>query len=249
MDTHIRLGIGGNQPPGPIDTAKESIAALSDWMKDNPVIGDDEAARGAKLFVDRAKASLDEMERERDGLVRPLNEQVSDINGRYKPVRTSLEKLVDELKKRLTAYARALEIERLRKAEEAARAVAEAERLAREAEAREREAIADASQGVCDVDIGTVTVEADAAFAAFQKAGRAAARAEKDTKVRITGGFANAMSLRERETLTVTDWQAAITEIGLTDNMRDAILSGARIYRKTFHELPDGIVATYDRSL
>jgi hypothetical protein len=50
-------------------------------------------------------------------------------------------------------------------------------------------------------------------------------------------------------TLTVTDWQAAITELGLTDLIRDAILTSARAYRKTFRELPEGIVATYDRSL
>jgi hypothetical protein len=29
-----RFGIGGNSPPGPIDFANESIAALSAWMKD-----------------------------------------------------------------------------------------------------------------------------------------------------------------------------------------------------------------------
>jgi hypothetical protein len=57
------------------------------------------------------------------------------------------------------------------------------------------------------------------------------------------------MGLRDRETLTVTDWQAAITELGLTDLIRDAILTSARAYRKNFRELPEGIVATYDRSL
>jgi uncharacterized membrane-anchored protein len=79
-----------------------------------------------------AKGSLEEMEAERDGLVRPLNEQVKAINDRYRLARTSLEKLADELKKRLSTYARALEIERVRKAEEARKAAEEAERAARE---------------------------------------------------------------------------------------------------------------------
>lgn len=241
--------IGGNQPPSLIDFAKEATSALSDWLKDHPSSRAIDDARAAKACLDRAKTNLDEMETERDSLVRPLNQQVADINGRYKPVRTALETLMGELKKRLTGYAKAVEVERIRKAEEAAQAAAEAERLAREAEAREREAIEDASQGACDIDLGTITIEADAAFAAFQKANRAAARAEHDTQVRITGGFNNAISLREKETLTVTDWQAAITEIGLTDAIREAILTSARAYRKAFKELPEGITATYDRSL
>jgi hypothetical protein len=87
--------------------------------------------------------------------VRPLNERVREINDRYRPPRTSLETLMSELRKRLTGYAKALEADRIRKAEEAAQAAAEAERLAREAEAREQDAIEDASQGVCDIDIGT----------------------------------------------------------------------------------------------
>jgi hypothetical protein len=57
------------------------------------------------------------------------------------------------------------------------------------------------------------------------------------------------MGLRDRETLAVTDWQAAITEVGLTDTIRDAILASARSYRKAFRELPEGVIATYDRSL
>jgi hypothetical protein len=244
-----RLGIGGNNPPGPIDFANESIAALSDWMKDHPVVESEDDARAAKLLADRAKGSLDTMEAERDRLVRPLNEEVAAINGRYRPIRTALEKVLDALKKRLTAYAKALEAERLRQAEEARRVAEEAEAAAREAEAREREAAEDASQGVCDVDIGAATIAADAAFAAFEKTQRAAERAERDTHVRIAGGFTKALGLRTREILTVTDWKAAIEEIGLTDAIRDAILTGARAYRKEFHELPEGIASEFERAV
>jgi hypothetical protein len=241
--------LGHNNPPSPIEIATGITAEVSRWMADHPAIQDESAARAGKVLVDRAKASLEEMEAERDGLVRPLNEQVKAINDRYRPARTTLEKLADELKKRLSTYARALEIERVRKAEEARKVAEEAERAAREAEQREREAIEDAGEGVCDVDLGTATQEADAAFAAFTKADHASARAERDSRIRLTGGFGRAMGLRDRETLTVADWQAAITELGLTDLIRDAILTSARAYRKNFRELPEGIVATYDRSL
>lgn len=241
--------LGHNNPPGPIETAAGTTAEVSRWMADHPAIQTEADARAGKVLVDRAKAGLDEMEAERDGLVRPLNEQVRAINDRYRPARSTLEKLADELKKRLSAYARALEIERVRKAEEARKAAEEAERAAREAEQREREAIEDADQGVCDVDLGAASQEADAAFVAFRKADHTAARAERDSRIRITGGFSKALGLRDRETLTVTDWQAAITELGLTDLIRDAILTSARAYRKAFRELPEGVTATYDRSL
>jgi hypothetical protein len=249
LDRTDTARLGHNNPPSPFDIATGTTAELSRWMADHPAIQAEDDARAGKVFVDRAKASLDEMEAERDGLVRPLNEQVKAINDRYRPARNSLEKLADELKKRLSAYARALEIERVRKAEEARKAAEEAERAAREAEQREKEAIADADEGVCDVDLGAATQDADAAFAAFRKADQAAARAERDSHIRIAGGFGKAMGLRDRETLTVTDWQAAITELGLTDIIRDAILTSARAYRKSFRELPEGVVATYDRSL
>jgi hypothetical protein len=249
LDRTDTTWLGHNNPPSPIEIATGTTADLSRWMADHPAIRDEAAARAGKLLVDRAKAGLDEMEAERDGLVRPLNEQVKAINDRYRPARTSLEKLADELKKRLSAYARALEIERVRKAEEARKVAEQAEQAAREAEQREREAIEEADQGVCDVDLGTATQEADAAFAAFRKADHTAARAERDSHIRVTGGFGKAMGLRDRETLTVADWQAAITELGLTDLIRDAILTSARAYRKNFRELPEGVVATYDRSL
>jgi hypothetical protein len=248
LDRTDTAGLGHNNPPGPIDSAKETMDTLSRWLGQHPAIENDTAARAAKAEADRAKAALDDMERERDGLVRPLNTQVAEINGRYKPVRTALERLADELRKRLGAYARALEIERVRQAEAARQAAEEAERLAREAEAREREVFDDAEHGVV-VDLAEAATAADTAFAAFQKADRTAARAERDSHIRITGGTGKAMGLRDREILTVTDWQAAITELGLTDNIRDAILTAARAYRKAFHELPEGITASYERGL
>jgi hypothetical protein len=240
--------IGHNQPPSVTDFSVEVGKSLSDWMMDHPVIETDEDAREAKLLLDRAKSSLDGMESERDALVRPLNAQVKQINDRYRAPRTLLEKIRDTLAWRLTDYAKRLERERIAAAEAARRAVEEAERAARAAEAREREAAEDARLGVC-TDVGAATQEADQAFSRFKKAGRLADRAERDTKVKIGGGFGKAVSLRTTEILTVTDWKAAIEEIGLTPDITDAILKGARAYRKENDELPSGIKASYERTI
>jgi hypothetical protein len=243
-----RAVAGGNNPPDSISLAGETIAALSAWMTDNPVVQTEEESREAKLLLDRAKSSLESMEIERDALVRPLNVQVKAINDRYRQPRTLLEKVRDAIAGRLTAYARRLEHERIAAAEAARRAAEEAERVAREAEAREREAAQEAAQGVC-TDTVAATEEADQAFSRFKKADRQARRAERDTRIRIGGGFGKAASLRTVEILSVTDFKAAIDDIGLTQDIANAILKGARVYRKENGELPSGVAASYERTI
>jgi hypothetical protein len=247
--TNPREHIGANNPPSAIDFAKESTTALSDWMKDCPVIATDDDARAAKVLVDRAKSSLESMETERDGLVRPLNTQVREINDRYRSPRTLLEKVRNSLVDRLTDYAKHLEQDRLRKAEEARRAAEIAAQAALEAQQREQAARDDAEQGVCDIDIGEAAAETDQAIAALGRAARTVERAERDTKVRVGGGFGRVMTLRDKEILTVTDWQAAIKEIGLTDRIKEAILTEARNFRNSMGDLPSGISQTFERSL
>lgn len=248
LDITNREAIGSNHPPSPIQLAKEAATALSSWLTDHPVIQSQEDAREGKLQIDRVKSNLDDMERERDGKVRPLNEQVAGINAAYRTPRTILEDLLVILKTRLTSYARELERQRMAAAEAAEAKRAEAERIARELDRKAQEAALEAQEGVC-VDIGQATIEADQAFAAFEKAGREAARAEAATHVRIAGGYGRAISMRTVEALTVTDWQAAIEDIGLTHDIVDAILKGARAYRRENHELPAGITSTDDRKI
>ena len=251
-----RHGIGGNNPPSLIDLARETMTAVGKFLADHPVIEHEAEAKAAKFLKDRADDAVKDMEAERDALVRPLREQAEDINARYHPIHNanakkpgSLDKVIAELRARLTKYTLAEEAKREAIAEAARKAAAEAERIAREAEEREREAAAEAAQGVCDVDFAAVTVEADAAFADFARADRTAARAEKATKVRITGGFRNAVTLKTHEVLSVTDWRAAIEEIGLTSGMQATILTDARAYRKLMGELPAGIAAAQERSI
>ena len=248
--------VGHNQPPGPIDLAKTTIDAMADWMKANPVITTDESAREAKLLCDRAVAALEEIETERDGLVRPLNESVNAINAKYKALHNTdkkkpgtYDKVFIELKARIAAFLIAEEEKRRKAAEEAAARAAEAERLAREAEERERDALASAAVGELDVDVVAVTSEADESFAEFEKASRFADRAERDTKVKLGGGFGKAASLRTVETLHLDSYNRALKAIGPNLKIEEAILSAARDYRKEFGSLPDGVRATTERKL
>ncbi len=236
--------------------AESIMQMLSDWMKDHPVIQTEDDARAAKPLIDRAKAAMDELETERDGKVRPLNDKVAEINAEYKAVHNTdpkkpgtFNKVFNELKTRVADFLRREEQKRLAAAAEARRLQEEAERQAREAVTREREALDNATAGELDVDVAAVTKEADAAFETFERQSRFADRAERDTKVKIGGGFDSAVSLRTAETLHLDDPLKALVVIGVTDKIRDALLSAARDYRKLNGKLPDGVSSTKERKL
>ena len=150
----------------------------------------------------------------------------------------------------------AIELERQRfQAEQEARRLAEeaadAARAAAESEAQARD---EAASGVCGVDLAAAIEDAKATSDAAIRAGWTARRAEKGTKVRITGGIGNAVSLQDHETLHVTDWKAAIEEMSGDDgripqDIANTIIKCARAHRKTFDQLPSGVEATYTRGL
>jgi hypothetical protein len=247
--------IGNNNPPGPIDYAAGVIDQINEWLKDHPTVETEEQARDSKPLLDRAKAALEEIETERDSKVRPLNEQVAGINATYKAMHNTdakkpgkFDKIVLELKARVGAYMAREEAKRRAAAEEARLAAAEAERIARAKEAAEQEALANAKAGEV-VDVAAVTAEADEAFSDFEHQSRFAARAERDAKVKIGGGFGRTASLRTVETLHLDSYHKAITAIGPHEKIADAILSAARDYRKEHGKLPEGVRATTERKL
>lgn len=255
LQNNFAATIGDNNPPGPIDHAQGVIDDINNWLSDHPVIATEDDAREAKPFLDRAKAALEEMESERDSKVRPLNDTVDTINVKYKTLHNTdkkkpgrYDKIVNELKARVAAFLAAEEARREREAEIARQAQAEAERLAREAEAKEAEALANAQAGEV-VDVAEVTQQADEAFQEFELQSRFAARAERNIKTKIGGGFDNAVSLRNVETLHLDSYNLALKAIGPNDKIRDAILSAAREYRKTHGALPAGVSATFERKL
>jgi vacuolar-type H+-ATPase subunit I/STV1 len=249
-------GIGDNNGPDLIDFSRETMADLSSWMAEHPIIDGEDVAREAKKLLDRAKSCAGDIEAERDKLVRPLNEQITEINARYKSVHNTdskrpgiLDKVVSELKARLAVFLKAEEDRRAAEAEAKRLAAEEAERIAREAEAREREAIENAKAGELGVDVTQVVIEADSRFAEFKKADREAARADRDSHVRIGGGWGRSASLRNKETLVLENYNKAITAIGPHPKIEEAILSAAREYRKTHDKLPAGVTAVFERQL
>lgn len=241
--------IGHNNPPPEtaIDRAKPVFHELGEWLKANPAIMTEDESRDAADLLNRAKQAFSGMERERDGRVRPLNEEVKSINSEYRhPV---WDKLTDRLSSELTRYAKAEERKRY-EAEEAARREAEeareAARRATEAAAEAREAV---EAGVCDVDLAAAIQDEHSTSQTALRAMWNARRTEGQTKVRIKGSSGRAISLRDHEILTVTDWQAAISEMGLTREIADAIIKSARAYRKLTDALPTGVEAENVRSL
>lgn len=245
-----RAKMGGNQPPSPIERSADTVADLSKFLADEPIISTDVKAREAKTLIERARGMLDEMERHRDARVRPLNNQVAEINAEYKRPRTTLQTALGQLCQRANDY---MDAEREKAAEIARKHKEEAERLIREAEdaiAAKREADDNASQGEIGIDTVSAAAEADEKIAAANKAIRESQRADRNTNIRIGGGFSGrALTQRTKETLIVTDWQKAITAIGFVDGIRDAVLTAARAYRKLKNELPDGVVSEKEKSL
>lgn len=251
--------VGSNNPPGPIDYARELMDSISKWMADHPVIVTEVEAREAKLFVDRAKTALEEVEVERDKKVRPLNESVTAINTEYKALHNSdgkksgkwglFDKIANELRDRFAAYLKVEEDKRVAAAAEAARVAQEKLDAARAAEAKEREAIENASLGEIGVNIAEVTHETDVAFKELEKAARVAEIAQVDTRFKVGGGFLRPTGLRTSKTLVLDDWKEAIEAIGSTEKIREAILASARDYRKLYGRLPKGVSEVEDRVL
>lgn len=241
-----------NLPPTTIVSAKEAMTELSAWLKEHPVIQSHPEAKNGGAYVERTRIALSEMEAERTDKVAPLNKELASINGAYRIVREPLERCLKELRARLTKYAADIEAARIAEAERLRREAEAKEQAARDAEAREREAIDDAAQGA-EADVGGAIAAADANFADYRKADKAAAIAERGVPVRIgsvMGG--KSLSMRTVRKLVVTDAGAgakAILTMGLTDKIRLAIIQSAKDFEEAYGELPEGVIETFERSL
>jgi ABC-type lipoprotein release transport system permease subunit len=181
---------------------------------------------------------------------------VKAINAEYKALHNddpkklgTFDKVLNELKKRVQVFLAAEEIKRHAIARQAAKEAAELAAAALAAEKAEQEALANAAVGEADVDVAAVTEAADTAFSAFKQADHKAAIATKDAHVKLGGGFARSLSLRTKETLTVTDAVAAVQQMGATEQITAAILTSARAFREAVGELPDGVEATTTREI
>jgi hypothetical protein len=244
---------GHNQPPSPIDYAKEAMADLANFLTETPVIQTPEQAKQGSLFVERSRKTLQDLDDARKAEAGPLNEKVKAINEQYRCVRDPFDGVLSELRRRLTDFAAREEAARIRLAEEARKQAEALEMEARRAEEAERESKANATLGEV-TDVAAAIVEADQSFSRFTKADRAAQIAESQTHVRLPSQLGGkALSLREKETLYVDDPIAALMAIlavnAPLENIFGAILMAARKYRKDMGELPPGIRSEITRSI
>jgi hypothetical protein len=251
-----RAVIGGNSPPEPtpLERAGEAMTALAQFLNETPVITEGPHLVEAKRLVERARGAMAELESERISLVKPLNDEVDQINRRYKALHNTdskkpgtFDKVLTELKARLTAYAAEEEAKRLQTAEEARIAAEQAEAAAREAERIEQQAKHDAVVGVVDTGVAEAIHAADEKFTEYEQASRFAARAQRGVTFRIGDGQGKALSMRTEKTLVLDSYGKALKAIGPNEKIKSAILSAARDYRKEHGELPDGVSEVSER--
>ena len=135
-DPNPREHIGANNPPPAtaIELAEPTIEALRAFLADNPVIANEDDGREAKAILDRTIAALKGIDDERKSKTDPLNAQLRDLNSQYHKWHNAgsksgkWDKLLAELRSRMTKFAQAEEQKRSAAAEAARAAAAEAER-------------------------------------------------------------------------------------------------------------------------
>lgn len=244
-----RDGIGGNHPPGPIEMADETFRALSGFLAAHPAIVDDTSAREAKLFLDRANATKKDVEDAREREAKPLHAAWQAARAKYATPLDRLQDLIAHLKGRMTTWALAEEARRKREAAEAARVAEEARLKAEAALAAEREAIENAAVGDLEADVGAAVVQTDDAIGEARSAAIDAKRAERDSNVRIGGGFARASTLRTTYEYAVDDVDRAFVALWPNDDIREALLKAAREFERKNKKLPDGVTKTEVRKI
>lgn len=249
--------IGHNKPPSVVESAKDALKELSAWLTEHPVILSAEKAKEAGDWIERTRLSLQEARAARDAETSPLNAALKRIREAYNCVREksgsnrggALQVAYDELRRRVTAYADAVEAARMA---EAARLRAEAqakEETARQAEMFEQDAIAAVEVGEC-ADVGTAIQDADKAFADYGKADRVAARAERAVPLHIASMMGGkALAMRTVRVLVVNDAVAAVKAMPNNDRIRLAIVQAAKEFEDHMGCLPDGVAESFERSI
>ncbi len=232
-----------------IEAALLQSPLLKAFIADNPVIHTAAEAQKAAAWIEGTRKTLAAMEDERKPKPGPLNDALGIINGAYRPVRESLESMLNVVRKRWNAWDAT---ERSRREAEAERVRQEAEEAARKAQElidQANDAIAAAETGVCE-DVGTAIEDAQAAMHDANALDRAAARADKATHVRVASQLGGkAIASRKRRVIVIDDPCAAIKAIGLTEKIAIAIRQSAEAFEEAYGELPAGTRATWERSV
>src|SRR5712671_1998901 len=232
--------VGHNNPPEVLELAETVISDISMVMADIPVVEDEKAAREMKVQIDRAKLCIRDLDAELANKVRPLLAAEEGFRGQYRPKKGMLNNLLEEMLDRVQIFVKA---EQRRREQAAALLVAQAHEARRKAEESERielEQLDNASKGEVGINVAEVISDADEAYEAYCKAERQAEIAEKDTRVKVGGGFSRAIGMRKAETLHLDDIYAFIIRCGIPDEVTEAVLKHARAYRKVHGKLPEG---------
>lgn len=233
----------------PMLFAKDLAGDLARFMSDNPVVDDGDDARDGARLATAAKKCLADLDDARKAETRPLNDQVSDINARFKtgaaPLNVAVKMLVDILADYKAREEGRREAEARRKEAEAW----EAEDAAREARDAAREARENQSVGEVGIDAVKAEMEAARLEAEASKANRIAARADRDAgMVRVAAPGERALVLgREVEEIVITDMWALLRAIGPTEKVTAALVGEAKAYRKIHGRLPPGVSSSKER--
>lgn len=242
---------GHNNPPSETQFCEELKKEISKWLEDNPVIDSLEKAKAAKLLLDRANLALKDLESERKKQVDPLNKQVKEINDRYREPKETLALALQAVKGCINVYLETVEAQKIADARAAAEKAEAAKRAAIEAEKAAEKAAEESAQGVI-IDAINPVIEANRAFSNYEKAEREKARLEKSieqTKIVNKTLGTRATSLREREELILIDPIACIQDMGVSDELAEAILKAAREFRRNNNRVPQGIKIEKTRSV
>jgi hypothetical protein len=190
-----RLGIGGNNPPGPFETVRDRIDDLfveaEHWLDGKPVTTQAEADGISKL-LDLVRKAEKEADAERISERRPHVAAADAVQTRYRPVLERAKLLADTCKSALTPWLR-------QEAEKAAAKAVDARRIADEKAAAAKKAFE--MSGPEDL------AGREAAEVAFREAIRAEAKAVRTGRDRPHAkGGTRAVSLRTRYAPVVKDF-------------------------------------------
>lgn len=253
LPMQITFGLAHDVVGAKGDSVTFARARLNEWLSAHPVVENQEQANEGMRRREQLSVALSDLDKERDGRVRPLNGIVRAINAAYRAAATVAEAVLGTADARLTAFARAEEQRRIVEARAAAERAAELARQAGEAQARAADRLDDADFGEVGVDVASVATEVSEAETAAARAAREAQRAAQAVPVRMPGGFGRAVGLRTKRTLVVEDRLAAVKalakESALAAIVDKAIVKAARAYEKTKGALPKGVGAREDRGL
>jgi hypothetical protein len=201
-----------NRPPDPLFIrTDELIANCNRWLKERPVITDDEQGGAAEDFMGQLRRLRDALEEQRDAERKPHDDAIAEIRTRY---RTPLELIGIALTKMSGLLGPFL--------------TAKQDRLDREAERRQREAdeAEKAAERALDKAARSGTVEDELAL---QRAAETAedlrrAAAKGPVRARVKGDYsAKAASLVTYWTCEITDEQKAVEHFKDREEVHEAV--------------------------